>query len=307
MKKISDIGERQLVERFKRRYKQDKRTIVGIGDDAAIVKVSKNKLLVVTSDMLVEGVHFLRKEAAPYEIGWKAIGASLSDIAAMAALPKTAVVSLGLPPFLSIGFVDELTRGIEAMARLFNVNIVGGDTVSSPNKIIISVSVIGEIEKKNLILRKGAQLGDKILVTGSLGGSRKSKQYRFIPRIKEARWLVKNADIHSMMDISDGLGIDLYRLITASKVSGRLYKEAVPVSYDARGIDGALMDGEDFELLFTISASGARKLLKKWKNKKAPITIVGEIIRGKQKVELVDKFGKIKKLIPKGYEHFTNY
>ena len=120
-----------------------------------------------------------------------------------------------------------------------------------------------------------------------------------------------------MMDISDGLVLDLYRLITASKVGGRLYKEAIPVSCDARGIYNAFTDGEDFELLFTISASGAEELLEKWRNKprpfmkergkKVPVAIIGEIIRGKGKMELVDKFGKIKKLIPKGYEYFTNY
>ena len=183
MKKISDIGERKLIEKFKRRYKQNKCTIVGIGDDAAIVKVSKNKLLVFTSDMLIEGVHFLRKEATPYEIGWKAIGAALSDIAAMASVPQAAVVSLGLPPFLSIRFVDELTRGIEAMAGLFNVNIVGGDTVSSPRKIIISVSVVGEVEKKNLILRKGAQIGDRIWSQDLLAGAGKISSTSLFPEL----------------------------------------------------------------------------------------------------------------------------
>lgn len=305
MKTICDIGEDQLIERFRRRYKQTKRTIVGIGDDAAVVRVSKDKFLVLTSDMLVEGIHFLKGEASPYQIGWKAMGSALSDIAAMAAVPRTAIVSLGLSPRTPVSFVEGLTKGIEALARCFNIDVVGGDTVNFPRGIVISVSVVGEAERKNLVLRKGASIGDKILVTGSLGGSRKRKQYRFIPRIKEALRLVKCIPIHSMMDITDGLGLDLFRLVSASGVGAKLYKESIPVSSDAKGVGNALADGEDFELIFVTSTDSAKKLLEKWKNEDVPVTVIGEIIKEKGRVELIDKYGKAKKLKPKGYEHFV--
>lgn len=305
MNKICDVGEDVLIKKFSRIYKRSKRIIVGIGDDAAIIKASRNKLLVITTDMLVENVHFLVEKTTPYKIGWKAIGTALSDIAAMAAVPKTAVVSIGLPKNLSVKFVNELSKGIEVLAKYFNVDIIGGDTVTSPHRIVISITVIGEVKKGHFVQRTGARIGDKILVTGSLGGSRKEKQYKFIPRIKEALWLTRHGKIHSMMDITDGLSLDLYRLVTKSKVGARLYENTIPISHDAKNIKNALCDGEDFELLIVASCLTAEKLIKNWKYKNVSLTIIGEIIKGKGKIELIDKYNRTKKLIPRGYEHFT--
>lgn len=294
MKRIKDIGELKLIEKFKARYKIARHTMVGIGDDTAVIKMpGMKKLVLFTCDTLVEGVHFLRKKASGYEIGWKALGAGLSDIAAMGGTPTSALVSLAMPAGVKVGFVDGLISGMNSLAKRFNVDIAGGDTVCSPRAIVITVAVVGTVSRKDLVLRSGARVGDKILVTGALGGSIFRKQFNFIPRIKEAHWLVTHGKINAMIDITDGLGIDLYRLIKASQVGAILYKDEIPISKDAYRtkdpLRSALADGEDFELLIT--TKDARKLL----NRKVPLTVIGEI---------TGDTGKIENLKPEGYEHF---
>lgn len=296
-KRLKDIGELKLIEKFMARYKIAKHTIVGIGDDAAVIKMPGAKeLLLFTCDTLVDGVHFLSKEVSGYKIGWKALGAGLSDIAAMGGAPISVLVSLAVPAKTEENFINGLIRGINSLARRFNVDIAGGDTVSSPKAIVITIAVVGTVSKKNLVLRSGAKVGDKIFVTGSLGGSIFKKQFNFIPRIKEAQWLVSHARINSMIDITDGLSMDLYRLITASNVGAILYKEAIPISRDAYKtrdpLKSALCDGEDFELLITTKDEGM------------PFAIIGEITRDRGKLLLVDKNGRIERLKPQGYEHF---
>lgn len=305
MKYISDIGENALIEIFKRKYKKNKDTLIGIGDDAAVVKMKNDKALVVTADMFAEGVHFLKNEVSPYRIGWKAMGAALSDIAAMAAVPRAAVISLGLPENTPVNFVNGLIDGIEKLAVFFGTDIVGGDTIVSKKGIVISVTIIGEADEKKIVKRSGAVPGDLIFVTGTLGGSRKRKEFTFVPRIKEALWLNSNTHLHSMMDVSDGLLIDLFRMIKMSKAGARLYEDKIPVSKDAAGIQAAFTDGEDFELLFTVSDKDAHRLIKTWKYRNVPLSVIGEITPDIGRLELVGKKGGIRKMEPKGYEHFA--
>lgn len=295
MKRLKDIGELKLIERFTARYKIAPHTVVGIGDDSAVIKVPAGRgLILFTCDTIVEGIHFLREETTGYKIGWKAIGAGLSDIAAMGGRPISAVISLAMPPKLDVKFVDDFVRGINELAGRFGVDIVGGDTVSSPKAIVITVAVMGKVLKRNLVLRSGARVGDKILVTGSLGGSKYRKQFNFIPRIREAQWLVNHAKINAMIDITDGLSLDLYRLINASGVGAIIYKDSIPISKDAYKtgdpLKSALTDGEDFELLFTTKDVG--RIID---NKEVPVTVIGEI---------TDEKGRIEGILPQGYEHF---
>ncbi|MFA5335037.1 MAG: thiamine-phosphate kinase, partial [Candidatus Omnitrophota bacterium] len=165
--KLKRLGETGLIERLAKYAK-------GIGDDCAVIRLSKKKSLLVTIDMLLEGADFRLKEASPYQIGWKSLACGLSDIAAMGGTAKYAVVSLGLPEKLTVEFVDEMYRGIRALAKKFNVDIVGGDTNSSA-KLIVDVAVIGFTGQTPPVARSGAKKGDIICVTGSLGGSYKSK------------------------------------------------------------------------------------------------------------------------------------
>lgn len=303
--RLSALGESGLIERLAKSIKPSGDVVKGIGDDCAVIKMSKKRYLLVTIDMLLEDVDFRLKDATPYQIGWKSLACGLSDIASMGGAAKYAVVSLGLPRKLSVEFVDELYRGIKTLAKKFDVEIVGGDTNSS-KALVIDIAVLGFVEPAKLALRSGAHIGDIICVTGTLGGSYKSKRHlKFIPRLKEARALVKNFKINSMIDISDGLSTDLSHIAKESGVGACVYEELIPVSRDAKGINAALNEGEDFELLFTMPLREARRLADK--NLYAngiKITQIGEILDTKIGVKIIGRDGRVKDLKPKGFSHF---
>jgi thiamine-monophosphate kinase len=296
--KLKRLGETGLIERLAKYAK-------GIGDDCGVIRLSKKKSLLVTIDMLLEDTDFRLKEASPYQIGWKSLACGLSDIAAMGGTAKYAVVSLGLPEELTVEFIDEMYRGIRALAKKFNVDIVGGDTNSS-SKLIVDVAVLGFTGQAPPVLRSGAKKGDIICVTGSLGGSYKSKRHlTFTPRLAESRCLVSGFKINSMIDISDGLSTDLSHIAKASGVGACIYEELIPVSKDAKGVAAALNEGEDFELLFTMPLSEARRLAKRTLEVNGvKITQIGEILDNRIGVKIIGKDGRATDLKAKGFSHF---
>lgn len=301
--KIKDLGEIGLIERISKGIKLDRTVVKGIGDDTAVIEWSRDKYMLYTCDMLVEDVHFTRRSATPFEIGWKALGRNISDIAAMGGIPRYAVVSVGIDPDTKVSFVDGLYRGIKAIAGKFKINIVGGD-MSKSKKTVVDISLIGEVEKKNLVTRSGAKPGDLIFVTGSIGGSIKGKHLRFTPRVRQARMLVENFKINAMIDITDGLLLDLWRVLAASKVGARLEKSLIPISADAVSFEKAITDGEDFELLFTIDRKNAKRFLKKgFLNMGSPVTLIGEITEKREGYTMVSG-GIPRRIGPKGYLHF---
>ena len=178
---INKIGEFGLIERFKKHIKTDSSVIVGSGDDCAVLKFNKERYQLLTCDMIVEGVDFTLRDRLDL-IGRKALAISLSDIASCAGIPRHAVVSMGIPKRITVENVEVITKGLFALANKFKVNIVGGD-LSSANRLTIDVSLLGEVEKKNLVLRKGSKIGDIIFITGSLGGSIRGKHLKFTPRL----------------------------------------------------------------------------------------------------------------------------
>ncbi len=200
--------------------------------------------------------------------------------------------------------MDNLYKGMRRLANKFGVNIIGGDTARS-QKLVIDVSLIGEVEKKNLTRRSGAKAGDVILATGAFGGSIKGKHLDFIPRLKEARLLVRNFKVNSMIDVSDGLVLDLWRILDASWVGARIYENAIPLSKETVSFEKAISDGEDFELLFTMNIRQAKRLFKTMLAKmKTPVTLIGEVVNKKYGYRLVRSNGKEVLLKPKGYLHF---
>lgn len=303
------LNELYLVKRIAGKIKNDSSVVCGIGDDAAVLRYTGDKYLLLTCDMLIEGVDF-GLSAGPEAIGHKALACSLSDIAAMGGLPKYALISLGLPekkvgrfiPPLRAGawFLDGFYRGANKLARQFKTNIVGGDLSSSP-RIVVDVSVVGTVKKKKLVLRSGAKPGDVIFVSGPLGGSIYGRHLKFIPRIKEANYLVSNYRINAMMDISDGLSLDLYRLCSASRTGAVIYEDSVPLSCDTKSLDEALNMGEDFELLFTSPPEEAWRLMK---HRGKIFTAIGEMRERKYGIWLITKEGKEKPLESRGYQHF---
>lgn len=251
--------------------------VTGAGDDCAVVDVGlPDKHLLFKTDAVVEGVHFTPDVAGP-AIGHKALGRCLSDVAAMGGNPLCALVTIGLPRGFDFGRVRSIYEGMANLARRHDVAIVGGETTTSPERVFISVAVLGTVSKSACILRSGAQPGDAIFVSGTLGGSLAGKHLTFEPRLPQGQWLAARGTVHAMIDLSDGLATDLRHLLDASRVGAELLAEAIPVSDVARKrakqtsdtklapLTAALTEGEDFELLFTVLPSDAVPLLDAWK------------------------------------------
>src|SRR5438477_5565372 len=283
--KLRDVGEDRLLEQLLSKLSSHRAVVLGAGDDCALVESGKRGVLdVLKTDCLVEGIHFA-KNARPELVGWKAMARPLSDFAAMSAVPRSALVTLIVPSQREVGWVQRLYRGIEKAARAFAVSIVGGETSNIKGPAVISVSVIGSVEKNRWVGRAGGKPGDELFVTGRLGGSLRSRHLNFVPRIVESRWLTKNFRVHAMMDLSDGLGTDLPRLARASKLGFKIDKEQLPLAPGAK-IDNAISDGEDYELLFAISPRDRSRLQKNWRKKfpRLRLTRIGSLNR-KSKIE----------------------
>jgi thiamine-monophosphate kinase len=292
------LGEFALIDKFRKMGLYDSGVVVGSGDDCAVLKFNRKFYQLYTCDMIVEGVDFTSKDK-PELIGRKALAVSLSDIAACGGVPRYAVVSMGLPRKY-LGKAQKIAKGLFKLAKAYKVNIVGGD-LSRSDRLTIDVSVLGVVEKNKLVLRNGAKPGDIIFITGFLGRSILGKHLKFTPRIKEARFLVHNFKISSMIDISDGLAQDLGHILKASNAGARIYKKSLPVSAQARKIEDALYGGEEFELLFTLPRSQCRKLAFKKNSLFKPI---GEIVNKRRGLRLVDGKNREIKLALKGWRHF---
>jgi len=299
MKTLKQIGEFGLIEKFAKKVKVDKSVFCGIGDDTAVISFSKDKYLLLTTDMLTEGTHFRIGHAAYYQIGRKALAVNISDIAAMGGVPNYALVSIGIPEKLNSRAVDSIMRGINDLACEYKINIVGGDTIRCA-KLTLSISLTGTVKKHSVVLRSGARPDDLIFVTGSLGNSRILKQFNFIPRVNEAQDIIKKYKPTAMIDISDGLASDLKRITEASCVGAVIFSKLIPRSHGA-SIRSALYEGEDFELLFTVPLKFARKF---YRQDKFPITCIGKIVNKKEGLSVIDRNAKLKKLKNKGFKHF---
>ena len=313
-----------------------KEVLVGIGDDAAVVKWPREDLCVLTTDMLLDGTHFrlrggrrglvgaglsspqriclwhdLRLPAATItDVGRKAITCNISDVAAMGCRATLALVAISFPTLTKMSFARRLFQAMRETALEYGVYIVGGDTISGKGPLCICVTLLGRAEGLRPVTRSGARPGDAIMVTGSLGGSILGKHLSFEPRMKEALYLNKNYQLHSMIDISDGLSLDLGHIMEESSVGAVLYEKDIPISGDARRLarktglsplHHALTDGEDYELLFTLNPREAERLLKD-DTLKVPITLIGHI-RKEKGLFLQSPEGKLSRIRPQGYEH----
>ena len=294
--KLREVGEDKLLDQLLPRLPLGKTVVAGAGDDCAVIEIFAGRnFLVLKTDCIVEGVHFL-SGADPVDVGWKAMMRPLSDFAATSALPHFALITLIASNQTAVEWVRKLYRGIRRAAKQFDVSIVGGETSSSPGPIAISVSVAGFVERNRWLSRRGGKVGDALFVTGKLGGAIKRKHLQFVPRIVESRWLTKNFSIHAMMDVSDGLGVDLPRLARASKVGFKIEMENLPLTPGAK-IGDAISEGEDYELLFAISPRQSKRLERAWERKfpKLALTRIGQL----------RQTSNIKhQTLPGGYVHF---
>lgn len=307
---------------------------MGVGDDAAVVRVGRNRDLILTADLSIEGVHFTARLHPARSVGHRALARSLSDIAAMGDVPRFVLISIALPRAISRAWVEEFYRGVMDLATRFRVEMIGGDTSIVRRTVMIDVTLVGEVARGRGLLRSGARSGDMIYVSGRLGQAargfeilksqtRKRRRTREEqqqesevaaavrshlypePRCHLGRWLQSAGIPSALMDISDGLSTDLMRLCEASGVGAKVDASRIPGPAGLtpkHSLELALNGGEDYELLFAVPRRKAGKVPRSHRG--VPLQCIGQISRS-QEVLLVNQDGRPSPLAPAGYDHFS--
>ena len=322
--KLKFLSESELVSAIRKEFAAKKPGLsLGIGDDAAVIKFQGNNLI-LTKDLLIEDIHFITKHHPPFLLGRKSLSVNLSDIAALGGRPKYALLGLGLPLAVPPSWIEQFFSGFKSGADEFDVALVGGD-ISQARKRTISVTLIGE--GRNIIRRSGAKPGQSLFVSGTLGDAKQGllllkKDFR-LGRDKKVDRLLKafldpaaqvalGQDLarfrvaSAMIDLSDGLSVDLLHLCQESGCGAELELDRLPISPELRNLqrraaDCALHGGEDYQLLFSVpprKVGDVERLQKKYK-----LTRIGQMMEGKV-VTIIDKKGRRKRLEIKGYQHF---
>jgi thiamine-monophosphate kinase len=319
------MGENGIVRKINAAFPSERSggLRVGIGDDAAIWKPGRGHEAILTCDWLLEGTHFLRDKHPPDAIGWKSLARASSDVAAMGGKPKWFLLSLALPARCAGEWLTQYLRGLRRASRKLQCRLAGGDTTRR-EEILINVTVIGEVAAGQAVLRSGAQAGDLLFVSGTLGeadlGLREVRRQRGMarasnvairkhlypePRIALGQWLAGNGLASAMMDLSDGLSSDLPRLCAASRVGARIEAARLPRTHAKSihlddAVKLALHGGDDYELLFTVRPKDARKIGRAFRG--LALTRIGEITR--EKKVLLEQNGKWRPLIAAGWDPF---
>jgi thiamine-monophosphate kinase len=331
---VKKLGEVGLIERIRRNCSKgarDRDIIVPMGDDAFAARLSPGCALVSTKDLLIENVHFKREWTSPFDLGYKSIAVNISDLAAMGRCrPRYALVGIGLPGDIGVDYVNKLYTGMNTIAAKYGLTITGGDTVSSKKDIVISITLIGEAKKEDLLTRGGALPGDSVFVTGTLGDSAAGlfllekgirqvrgdagyllkRHRRPEPRLEAAHRLTATGLLTSMIDSSDGLAASVGFISSASRVGVRIDLEKIPLSRQLRAlgrryrsvdsIQMALTGGEDYELVFTARSGKLSRLRAAYED----IALVGEITKGRDVTYYFN--GSPKKVATAGFQHFKS-
>ncbi len=295
----------------------------GIGDDCAVLPIG-DEALVFTSDMLNEGIHFLTDKSTAYQIGYKSLMVNISDVAAMGAKPVATLLSLALPKERFGEWSADFMKGYHAASKKYDVALIGGDTTKSESGVCVNVTAIGRAPLGNIKRRSAAEFGDAIMVTGKLGASKvgldnvlegklttKNAKIHLMPeaRVAEGIWLGEQAEVHAMMDISDGIASDIEHILNSSKLSVILVKKNIPIARGAN-INWALCGGEDYELLFTVDRHKADELAQRFEEKFGkPLYNIGRVVRQKGEscfVGVEREDGEIMEMVlgASGYRHF---
>ena len=338
---LSHIGEFQLIQSIAHGFSsRGPRPLVGIGDDAAILSRSSGSHFVISTDLLVEDIHFSRTTASFYDIGYKAAVANLSDIAAMGATPTYILVAVALPSHLKYHDWKELYRGLSVPCKAHGVQLVGGDTSASRSSLFLAITILGQVEPNCGLTRGGAREGEIIYVSGSLGNSAAglawltrqatqvntstlrqpmkflvSRHLRPTPRIALGRLLSSRGFASAALDLSDGLSGDLRHLCQQSRVGALLQEASLPLSphlvaYAAQmKVDPllwALHGGEEYELLFTVPPKYQRRLELAVKQLGIPVTAIGVMTPRRSGIRISHPDGKTQKLLPQSYVHFAD-
>ena len=331
---LKHIGEFGFINKISRGCLIRSDNIVkSIGDDAAAFHSDPRQLILVTTDLLVERIHFLRDAISGFDLGFKSLAVNLSDIAAMGGTAREAFVSIAIPDNCALDYLDDIYDGIKKLAAEFEVNVLGGDTTRSKIDLIINIVVQGVVPEKELLSRDAARPKDVIVSTGFLGDSKAGLHLILNqiaadtpalksllnahcvpqPHLLEGRFLAKQAGIHAAIDTSDGLSSDLGHILRESGVGARLYADKIPISphlqdfctcFNFNPIDYALSGGEDYTLLCTMSPASATEIAAAFEQKfKRPLFTIGEITTGNQ-MEIAYADGTTKPITPTGWDHF---
>jgi len=322
--KLQVLKEKELISALRREFSAScPELTVGMGDDAAVIKAGK-KSFIITKDLLVEDFHFISSFHPPYFLGRKSLNVNLSDIAAMGGVPRYALLGLGLPMRTELDWLENFFAGLKSTAKEEGVILIGGD-ISQAKKIVISITAVGE--GKAILKRSGAKPGHLLFVSGTLGDARQGlllirKGYSIgddkksdvllkafldpVPQVLLGSELSRLRMASSMIDISDGLSVDLGHICQESGCGAEIFLEKLPLSTELRSLQRkafwyALHGGEDYQLLFSVPPEKIDSISRL--QKRFRITQIGRIIEEKT-VFIVDKKGKRKKLIEKGYQHF---
>jgi thiamine-monophosphate kinase len=302
--------ERDFLRRLLPRLPGHERLLLGPGDDAALLSLAKDNACVVTTDMLMDSVDFQLATCDAKRVGRKSLAVNLSDLAAMAARPVGAVISLALPRSGGEELALQLYEGLIPLADEFDTAIAGGDTNSWDGPVVISITAIGEVIPGKEWRRSGARPGDEILVTGSFGGSILGKHFDFTPRVREALLLSERYEVLAAMDVSDGLTLDLSRMCEASGCGAVLELKEIPIAPAAYelacgngrvALDHALGDGEDFELILAVPSNIVADLLST-QPLGVPLARIGRFVKEAGLWEDAPD-GTRRTLAPRGYEH----
>lgn len=282
MTTLRDIGEDALIARLVALVPRDAQPAAGPGDDCAVIDPGPrhDMLQLLKTDALVGGVHFLPDTPAR-AVGWKAVARVVSDFAAMGGQPERFLATVALPPETEVAWVEDLYRGMGDCLKVFGAVLAGGETSRVPpgSAPVIALAATGRARRDHLVLRSTAHPGQALLVTGTLGGSFAAKHLDFTPRTKEADWLVSHCKPAAMMDLSDGLAMDLPRLAAASGCGFRLDQRSLPLSSGC-SVKQGLGDGEDYELLLAMAPERVGGLLRAWAEAfpGLPLTVIGELV-----------------------------
>jgi thiamine-monophosphate kinase len=313
------LSERKLINRIRQlaHGRANRAVVASIGDDCAVLKLPPGTELLVTTDLCIENVHFRRDWHPAASVGHRCLARGLSDIAAMGGEPLACFLSLGLPAKLPQAWVDGFLGGLQILARRYGVQLAGGDISTAP-KITADIVVTGQVPSGKSLLRSGARPGHRIYVTGELGASaavlqrlrtgkrvrpaNSSQHFYPTPRLEAGRWLRRHGLATAMIDLSDGLSVDLAHICEESRVAAIINASKIPVAEDA-DLKLALHGGEDYELLFTARAQA--KIPKRIAGVK--VTEIGRIHKSKDyraAINILDDNGKIRVLASQGWEHF---
>jgi thiamine-monophosphate kinase len=322
--RLAELGEFGLIDRIARGVAPSSSVPLGIGDDAAALLPTPGTLTLITSDMLLEGVHFDLAFCDPQSLGRKSLSVNLSDLAAMGAQPRHFLLSIALPAALSLEFMDGFMTGLLEQAERFGVTLVGGDTCASKGGLAISITALGEQRPERVLKRSGAVVGDSVYLTGTVGdaaaglrdlraglrqGFLVARQLDPQPRVAAGVALAEAGLASAMIDVSDGVLADLTHVCELSGVGARLELARLPLSEEYRAAGGAdpfalaLSGGEDYELLFCVPEGKGAEVEALCERQGLRVARIGEITRG-SRVELVTAEGGVYAPARRGFDHF---